>query len=122
MPLYAAMLWTIQVGTKSAAQQPTGEWIDSFNYTGAASYPCRVYDGPAASLQRPFGVTLQIDAVAIVLSSTAILPIRLSATTGDRQQVKITDPNGTSTFWEVLYVSDIGNVGLYRQLALKRWV
>jgi len=122
MPLFAAMLWTIQVGVKSVAQQPTGEWIDSFDYTGAPAQPCRVYDGPAASIQRRFGVTLSIDAVAIVPSSASILAIRLSVTTGDRRQVKITDANGTATLWEVMYVNDIGNVGLYRELALKRWV
>ncbi|HEV3006479.1 MAG TPA: hypothetical protein VGX78_18560 [Pirellulales bacterium] len=122
MPILAAMLWTIQVGVKSVAQQPTGEWIDSFSYTGAASYPCRVYDGPVASFQRRFGVTLAIDAVAIVQSSAGILAIRLSTTTGDRQQVKITDAAGNATLWEVLYAGDLGNVGLYRELALKRWV
>jgi hypothetical protein len=115
------MLWTLQVGVKSVAQQPTGEWIDSFSYAGAA-YPCRVYDGPAASFQRRFGVTLAIDAVAIVQSSAGILSVRLSTTTGDRQQVKITDASGNATLWEVLYAGDIGNVGLYRELALKRWV
>ena len=41
---------------------------------------------------------------------------------GKSLQVKITDPNGASAFWEVLYAGDIGNVGLYRALALKRWV
>src|SRR5260370_5654438 len=94
MPMLAAMLWTLQVGTKSVSQQPTGEWIDSFNYAGAASYPCRVYDGPAASLQQRFGVTLAIDAVAIVQSSAAILAVRLSAATGHRQPLNISGPHG----------------------------
>jgi hypothetical protein len=116
------MLWTLQVGAKSVSQQATGEWVASFSYAGAAPYPCRVYDGPAASLQQRFGVTLATEAVALVPAGAGILAVRLSAAAGDRQQVRITDAAGGATLWEVLYATDLGNVGLYRALALKRWV
>ena len=107
---------TLLIGQKSVAQQPTGEWSPSFDYSSATPIACRLYDRAARSNINAFGQTLEIDAVALVPASVSLNPLVLGATDGERQQVQI-----DGLLYEVLAVRDLGHIGRVKEIELKRW-
>jgi len=116
MPLGAMLTSTLLIGQKSVAQQPTGEWSPSFDYSSATPIACRLYDRAARSNINAFGQTLEIDAVALVPASVSLNPLVLGATDGERQQVQI-----DGLLYEVLAVRDLGHIGRVKEIELKRW-
>ena len=99
MPLGAMLNSTMLIGQKSVAQQPTGEWSPSFDYSSATPIACRLYDRAARSNTNPFGQTLEIDAVALVSAAVALDPLVLGASDGERR-----------------------HIGRVKEIELKRWV
>ena len=116
MPLGAMLNSTLLIGQKSVAQQPTGEWSPSFDYSHATPIACRLYDRAARSNVNSFGQTLEVDAVALVPASVSLDPLVLGAADGERQQVQI-----DGLLYEVLAVRDLGHVGRVKEIELKRW-
>ena len=116
MPLGAMLSSTLLIGQKSVAQQPTGEWSPSFDYSTATPVACRLYDRAARSNTNAFGQTLEVDAVALVPATVSLNPIVLGAPDGERQQVQI-----DGVLYEVLAVRELGHVGRVKEIELKRW-
>ena len=114
MPWAAAMTSTLLVGVKSTTQQPTGEWVAAWSYTGAASVPCRIYDGDAKSLAAQWGQELKVDLVALVPPSTPLSPARIGGGVGERQQVQV---DGVA--YLVLDVRDLAHMGKLKAVALQ---
>lgn len=114
MPWAATMTSSMLIGAKSTTQQPTGEWVAAWSYAGAASVPCRIYDGDAKSLAAQWGQELQIDLVALVPAGTALSPARIGGDSGERQQVQI---DGMA--YQVLDVRDLAHMGKLKAVALR---
>ena len=114
MPWAAAMTNTLLVGVKSTTQQPTGEWVAAWSYVGAASVPCRIYDGDAKSLAAEWGQELKVDLVALVPATTPISPSRIGVDSGERQQVQV---DGIA--YLVLDVRDLGHMEKLKAVALQ---
>ncbi len=116
MPLGAMLKSTLLVPAKTLAQQPTGEWKPSYDYSSADPIACRIYDRSADARQARFGDTLEVEAVVLVPASVGVEPLLLAAGTGERQQVKV---DGVA--YEALEVRDQGRVGRIKEIWVKRW-
>jgi hypothetical protein len=114
MPWAAAMTSSMLIGVKSATQQPTGEWVAAWSYSGAIGVPCRIYDGDARSVAAQWGQELQVDLVALVSAGTAPSPARIGGDAGERQQVQI---DGIA--YQVLDVRDLAHMGKLKAVALR---
>lgn len=116
MPLGAMLKSTLLVPARSMAQQPTGEWKPSYDYSAAAPIACRIYDRSADARQARFGDTLDVEAVVLVPASVNVEPLVFASSTGERQQIKV---DGVA--YEALKVRDQGHVGRIKEIWVKRW-
>jgi hypothetical protein len=114
MPWAAAMTSTMLVGVKTTTQQPTGEWVAAWSYAGAASVPCRIYDGDAKSLAAQWGQELKVDLVALVPPDAPLSPERIGAGSGERRQVRV---DGVA--YLVLDVRDLAHMNKLKAVALQ---
>lgn len=122
MPLGAMLQAQLFIGQLTESINGEGDKQQSWSYEGVPPLPVRFYELAARNIQQGFGQELQVDAEAIVPSSTDLGPLTTGNDPGHRRQVQIVNKRGVRSTWEVLKVTDQGGMGRVKKVQLKEWV
>lgn len=118
MPIGSAMITPLQVPAITETQRGTGELVTAYDYTASPTLMVRFVEyGTPRPIEMKPGQWTQISAVAIFdAHDLDEVATSLDTLTGERMQIKC---NGS--LWELLFVTDAGNLGRMKMMQLRRW-